>query len=343
MRRIEFLKSLGVIGLGTMLPLSKSQEAIARAARSDIRSGGGCVLIPSETRGPYPLDLSSNSSMFRRVINETKTGVPLNVTLSIVNTNDNCAPLSNVRVDVWHCDKDGAYSGFNQPGIDTRGQTFCRGIQLSDANGQVQFKTIYPGWYAGRITHIHFEMYVSSLLSATSQLCFPDSLNAEVYATSLYSARGQNTSVANNAADMVFSNGFDYQLATIVKNNQTGGYDASLTVGIAVDPTSGLLTMEPETGGQFTLAQNYPNPFEQSSLIPFSLRSASHVQVDLFDVHGTKVAELCNENLEAGDHSIVVDRTSALSSLSDNCYIYQLRCTNGLGTFSQAKVLTLAN
>ena len=340
MKRKDFLSRLGIIGLGSILPLSATQQAVAAMARKELSRKSGCVLIPSETRGPYPLDLSSQSSKFRRAINEDKTGLPLNVNLTIVNVNDNCAPLPNVRVDVWHCDKDGVYSGYNQPGANTVGQTFCRGIQMSDANGQVQFTTVYPGWYNGRTTHIHFEMYLNSVLSTTSQLCFPDELNSQVYATALYASHGQNSSVKSNSVDNVFSDGTIYQTATVSPNNTTGGLDASLTVGIAVG-TSGLMQLEPETGGQFRLQQNYPNPFSSQTAIPFVMNNPAMVLLELFDVHGRKVGTLFEDFCAPGEH-IVRLKASELN-LVDACYIYQLSSTNSFGTFRQCKALTLSN
>ncbi len=195
-------------------------------------AAGSCVLIPQETVGPYPLDLSANPAFFRQDITEGKTGVPLTLTLNLVNTYASCGPIANARVDVWHCDKDGLYSGYNQSGANTVGQTFCRGIQLSDANGAVKFTTIYPGWYPGRITHIHFQVYLNNGLVATSQVAFPEDITRAVYATALYAARGQNTSVTSFAMDNVFSDGTQYQMCTISANAATGGYDATLNVGI---------------------------------------------------------------------------------------------------------------
>ena len=60
------------------------------------------------------------------------------------------------QVDIWHCDALGLYSGVSDPNADTREQDFLRGFQRTDANGAVQFQTIYPGWYSGRAVHIHF-------------------------------------------------------------------------------------------------------------------------------------------------------------------------------------------
>ena len=213
---------------------TSSTTSVSSTASSSNLSG--CVLIPEETQGPYPLNLSANASYFRQDITEGKTGTPLKLKLTLLNVGSKCAPVSNARVDISHCDKDGVYSGYNQPGANTVGQTFCRGIQLSDANGQVTFTTIYPGWYAGRITHIHFQVYLNNGLVATSQIAFPEVITQAVYNTSLYVAKGQNTSVRSFAADNVFADGTTYQMCNIATNAATGGYDAELTVGITPDP-----------------------------------------------------------------------------------------------------------
>jgi protocatechuate 3,4-dioxygenase beta subunit len=194
---------------------------------------GSCVLIPQETVGPYPLfnDIASAAAYQREDITEGKTGVPLSLTLDIVNVNRSCEPILTAMVYVWHCDKDGYYSGYNQMGADMRGQTFLRGVQTTDTNGRVTFKTIYPGWYPGRATHVHFRVYLGLDLQATSQHAFPDAVTSAVYATSLYSARGDNPTMANG--DGIFSDGVAYQMPTLTANATTGGYDAHLTVGIA--------------------------------------------------------------------------------------------------------------
>lgn len=198
---------------------------------------GACVLIPQETQGPYPLlAILGNSAMVRQSIAEGHTGIALNLAITLVNVNASCAPIANAAVYVWHCDKDGAYSGYSQPGANTVGQTFCRGIQVTDSNGQVTFTTIYPGWYAGRITHIHFQVYLASNLNvtatATSQIAFPQDVTNAVYNSALYVARGQNTSVTSFSADNVFSDGTTYQMATM-SGDIAAGYSAALTVGVA--------------------------------------------------------------------------------------------------------------
>jgi len=194
---------------------------------------GSCVLIPEETVGPYPLfsDIASAAMYQREDITEGKTGVPLQLTLNVVDVSNACAPVTTAMVYVWHCDKDGYYSGYAQQGADLRGQTFLRGVQTTDTNGQVTFATIFPGWYQGRATHIHFRVYLALDLHATSQLAFPTDVQTAVYNSALYAARGQNPTTTSS--DGIFSDGVSYQLPTIAANAATGGYDAVLTVGIA--------------------------------------------------------------------------------------------------------------
>ncbi|MCB1567098.1 MAG: intradiol ring-cleavage dioxygenase [Xanthomonadales bacterium] len=211
----------------------------ATAAPGECVFGGSCALIPSETEGPYPLSsVLSNPAMVRSDITEDRTGIPLMLVLKLVDINNNCQPIPDAGVYVWHCDKDGVYSGYSNQtgGVNATGKTFLRGIQYSDANGQVVFGTVYPGWYNGRITHIHFQVYLGSLTgsraTATSQIAFPLDVTSAVYSTTLYATRGQNTSVTSFAADGIFRDGVSYQLANVA-GSSTAGYVATLVVGIA--------------------------------------------------------------------------------------------------------------
>ena len=200
-------------------------------------AAGTCTLTATETQGPYPLlAILSNSAMVRSDIRESKTGIPLAVNLTIQDLSAGCAPVSGAAVYIWHCDKDGLYSGYDASNNSGQaGLTYLRGIQVSDANGRVSFTTIYPGWYAGRITHIHVQVYLNNNLSvtatATTQLAFPQAATQAVYATALYT-KGQNTSVTSFAADNVFSDGTSTELVTIA-GDTASCYSASLTINIA--------------------------------------------------------------------------------------------------------------
>jgi protocatechuate 3,4-dioxygenase beta subunit len=164
-------------------------------------AGATCTVYPRETEGPFYLDLD----MLRSDVTAGKPGAPLAIDIQVVG-GTTCAPLPDVAVDIWHCDAGGVYSGYpNQlGGVDTTGQTFLRGTQITDADGRVRFATIYPGWYPGRTTHIHFKVHVSSTAEATSQLYFPEEMTRAVYGTGVYVARGQKDT--SNSSDSVARN-----------------------------------------------------------------------------------------------------------------------------------------
>lgn len=342
MERKDFLRLTGALGLSSLFAGSAHGEEHVHPETPLLPApGGGCTLIPSETAGPYPLDLSGNSTMFRQDITEGNAGIPLNLVLTVVDTNNGCVPVANARVDIWHCNKDGYYSGFVNNGYlgsqNNVGATFFRGIQLTDANGQVHFRTIYPGWYGGRVTHIHFQVFLSSVLSATSQMCFPEATTQQVDADALYSPHG--TDPLTNATDPgVFNlpaNAYIDQQLDVVANG--AGYDGTLTIGIAV-PSTGLENIEPMTGGLFTLGQNYPNPYSGRTTVPFTLENSAEVVIDLFDVAGRNVTSVPCGTLAAGAHTVPVD-THALGLEIGN-YVYRITVVHARGTFRQCKLMT---
>jgi protocatechuate 3,4-dioxygenase beta subunit len=341
MIRKEFLKRAGMAGLASLLPLGRVQTAAAAANAARRPAVGSCTLIPSETAGPYPLDLHTQAAYFRQDIRENKPGVLLTVRLRIMN-NNTCLPLANARVDLWHCDKDGYYSGYttngHQGSQNNSTARWFRGIQMTDANGEVTFTTIFPGWYSGRVTHIHFQVFLSSVLQATSQFTFPVAAKNAIYTSHpLYSAYGADP--ASLPTDNVFSDGYNLQLATLTANSATGGYDSFIEV--AVNASSALATREPETGGQFVLGQNCPNPYTTETTVPFSLVSKSDVTLALYDLMGRKVKEIVRPGLAAGNQEIVLNLPAL--GLAAGSYLYQLEVSNDLGAHRQCKMMTAAH
>lgn len=327
MNRRELLKRVGAIGLGSMLPL---RQALSAEEKAEILQSA-CVLTPQETEGPYYF----NPNLVRQDIRAEpttgiiKTGLPLNMTINVVNTN--CDPIPNVLVDIWHCDKDGTYSGYaGQPGgVSTVGQSFLRGIQMTDATGKSTFTSIYPGWYQGRVTHIHFKVRLTSTTYVTSQFCFPDSVNTTVYQTPLYVAKGQNS--LTNATDSILGSANPPgQVIAVTANATTGGYDGTFTIVIA--GVTGI--NEPQVNPEgFALHQNYPNPFNPTTTIAYQLPVGSEVKLVVFDVHGSEVATLVNGKQTAGAHQVAFDATK----LSSGFYYYKLIA----GSFVSVKEMLL--
>jgi protocatechuate 3,4-dioxygenase beta subunit len=190
-------------------------------------TSAACAVTPSETVGPYP----SLVDLFRSDIREGKGGLPVTLTITVVNSSNACAPVANANVEIWQCDADGHYSQYAQQGYDGRTQTFLRGIQTTDGSGRVTFTTVYPGWYQGRATHIHVEVTINGQSVKVTQIAFPDSTNAAVYATGAYAARGNNPTT--NARDGIFADSLSSEMATVV-GDTTNGFAATFTVAIAV-------------------------------------------------------------------------------------------------------------
>jgi protocatechuate 3,4-dioxygenase beta subunit len=209
--------------------------------------GGACNRVPEETAGPFPGDGSNgptvltSSGVVRSDIRTsfaglsgTADGVPLIIELTIVSAST-CAALAGRAVYMWHCDRPGRYSLYS---AGVTGQNYLRGVQEADANGKVRFTSIYPGCYAGRWPHIHFEVYptLSGATSvtnkvATSQIALPKATNDLVYATAGYEASVSNQAQVTLASDNVFSDGSSLELATVT-GSLASGLTATLTVGV---------------------------------------------------------------------------------------------------------------
>ena len=74
------------------------------------------------------------------------------------------------------------------------------------------------------------------------------------------------------------------------------------------------------TPSGFVLENNYPNPFNPSTLIKFKVPESSHVTLDIFNILGQKVAELVNRRMSAGSYSVEFNA----ENLSSGVYLYRL-------------------
>lgn len=214
--------------------------------------------IPDETAGPYPGDGSNGPDVLERsgIVRSdirssldggaTSEGVPLTFTLRILDMANGDVPFAGVAVYAWHCDAQGRYSMYSS-GVEN--ETFLRGVQIADANGQVTFTSVFPGCYAGRWPHIHFEVYPdqasitdSTNAISTSQLAFPQNVCDAVYALPGYDGSARNLAgVGSLERDNVFGDdGGALQVATVT-GDVDAGFMASLVVRVdtTTAPTGG--------------------------------------------------------------------------------------------------------
>jgi protocatechuate 3,4-dioxygenase beta subunit len=235
---------------GSAAAATTTSSAPATASPTLTRAIAECgVEIPQETAGPYPGDGSNGpnvlaaSGVVRQDITSsfgtsttTVHGVPLTVTLTLLDNSNGCTPLAGAAVYAWHCDRDGKYSMYDS-GLTN--ENYLRGVQEADANGQVTFQTIYPGAYSGRWPHIHFEVFESmsnataaGQVLAVSQIALTDAACKEVYASAGYETSARNFPRTALKSDNVFGDdGGIYQLATM-SGSVSAGYTAGLNVTV---------------------------------------------------------------------------------------------------------------
>lgn len=217
MNRREALAGFGAVSLGALLAACADDEDAGRSSTARVTTSDGrttaveprssgrlaelfdessCKLTAEATEGPYYFDADA----IRSDIREGKKGALLRLAIRV--RDSDCKPLENAVVDIWHCDAEGVYSGFESasrgaggaPGSGrTDEEAYLRGAQVTDGDGIVQFKTVYPGWYVGRTTHIHAKVHVDRQTMLTTQLYFDDDYSAAVYRGEPYTSRGRRT------------------------------------------------------------------------------------------------------------------------------------------------------
>ncbi len=213
--------------------------------------------IPDETAGPYPGDGSNGPDVLERsgIVRSdirssldggtTAAGVPMALTLTILDMAGGDVPFAGAAVYVWHCDAAGGYSMYSD-GITE--ETYLRGVQVAGDDGRVSFTSVFPACYSGRWPHIHFEVYPTvdditdaTKAVATSQVALPEDACTAVYALPEYAGSTANLAQVALDSDNVFGDdGGELQLGTVT-GDATAGYRVALTsrFDTATTPTAG--------------------------------------------------------------------------------------------------------
>lgn len=237
---------LGAVALNTLGDFDPlSRKALANLATDDLdfAAADPCILTCSATLGPCYF----NTGLVRRDITESsagKVGLPTRLGFRIVNA-DTCEPIPNASIDIWHTDNQGIYSApistfcnGTDPTVQT--QRFGRGVQPTDANGWAYFDSFFPGWYQGRVTHIHATIRIGTTAMVTTQFFFLDRVAEYVYRSHpLYSNR-PNRSNTNLNDNVIGGQGIarvlPYIFNTRLVNNKY--IQAVKTIGIRTTPTT---------------------------------------------------------------------------------------------------------
>lgn len=243
--RKGFLKTLGLAGVTAVAaPLlvhcgSDDDMGSSTGNTSGSNSGSGssatgCSVTNSETEGPFPT--KSPSSLVKTNIVSDRTGVPFTIAITVQNVNTGCTNLQGAFVDIWHCDKDGNYSEYGGTGMQSANYTsvhFLRGRQTTDANGKVNFTSIFPGWYNGRATHIHVHIYNSSGQSLlVTQIAFPEGNDSAVVQVAASTGYKGMSGYTYNANDNVFGDGTSNEMSSI-SGSVSGGFALTHTIKVS--------------------------------------------------------------------------------------------------------------
>jgi protocatechuate 3,4-dioxygenase beta subunit len=174
-KRKNFLSVISFGFIGSLFLSAKDKPSVSSV--TDCND----PVTPPVPEGPFYKDEKLN----RIDITETKKGTPIEYIFKV--EDEHCKPIQGAIVDIWQCDNEGIYSDFKQE--NTINETWLRGYQITDELGMCRFKSIFPGWYNGRITHVHAKVHVNNKTVLTTNFFFPKEMENEIYQTNaaLYS------------------------------------------------------------------------------------------------------------------------------------------------------------
>lgn len=211
---------LKALALAPAVAVILARGALAEAQAAGLIATDVCLLQPEVTEGPFYLD----TGLLREDMTEGRPGLPMVLRLQVVGAD--CAPVAGARVDVWHCDADGAYSG-----VEGQGGTFLRGIGLTGGDGVATFRTIFPGWYRGRTTHIHFKVILGDRAVLTGQVFFDQRLSDAIHSEhEAYEGRGPADT--RNEGDRIARAAGAGALCALRLPEPDGEAEAALVIGI---------------------------------------------------------------------------------------------------------------
>ena len=175
---------------------------------------------------------------------------------------------------------------------------------------------------------------------------YPDSVTVEAGGFILfYANKGEATSVLNlnfKLSGDGESIGFWNPEQVFVDSITYGPQIADTSYGRFTDGTNNWFMMPDYTPGEsnrnpssigdieenISISQNYPNPFSTVTNIEFTLENSDNVTVKVFDVRGSLIAVLAENNYSVGTHKIVWNA----SDVPTGYYFYSLQTSNGIIT-----------
>ena len=221
MKRDKFLSLLGLSFIGSFF-FSAKKETLKQLV-TDCND----PITPPVPEGPF----YKNEKLNRMNILESKKGVPIEYVFKV--EDKNCKPIQGAIVDIWQCDNNGHYSDFKQE--NTLSETWLRGYQVTDEKGECRFHSIFPGWYNGRLTHVHGKVHMNGQNVLTTNFFFTPEVEKDVYSNTSFYTKGLNpVTRAEDIELRVDKDGVRHDtLVMKVAKNDKGHLTAFYTIAIA--------------------------------------------------------------------------------------------------------------
>jgi protocatechuate 3,4-dioxygenase beta subunit len=290
-----------VVGLG---PVTRILSGTANAATAGAKAVTDCTMINAGEIGPYFVDGQLERSDVRvdTATGVAVDGVPLKLTLTFDEGGCN-APLVGARVDIWSANPSGVYS--DESVEQTLGDDSLRGYQLTDSSGTVKFTTLYPGWYAGRTTHIHARIRTYSGSTVTSDFLTQYFFDATSQAAILSAyAADDTTAFQARDTDHVYQAEIAEGGANVltITGNVTDGYAASYAGEI---DTSGTTTTTDSTVSARMLSAAATRVSRTRRHVAVKFHAGEKLTTKVFLVLGKKVVAQTGATTDAtGNHTV---------------------------------------
>ncbi len=281
--RRQFLQNTALASLSLgLLPTIGKAASIGKVASMGLSpSPDSCNPTTLDYYGQGPFYTANAPTMNNnQLASSTEAGTRLIIS-GMVQTLDCTQVIPNTVIDVWQANDAGGYdnSGFN-----------LRGITQSNSQGFYSFETILPGKYLNgakyRPSHIHFKITPPAFPTMVTQLYFQG-----------------DTDIAADAAASITSGTFDAsnRIIPITLNGQ-GKYEGTWDIAVDGDGVIGIADIHLDKGIIYSVS---PNPFTDEVEINYGIFQAYKVSIQIFDMQGSLIAVLNEQNLEPEKYKAV--------------------------------------
>ena len=295
-KRRTFIKNgiLGTIGAGIM--------------PGSILSSRDCTITHSDILGPY---WSQNHPQRTILANSEEPGT--RIFISGVVTADDCeTPIQNALVDVWHANDEGCYTIFQEcnSGNSDNDPYNLRGVIVTDENGHYDFESIFPGYYTGRPRHFHYKITSPSGLELVTQCYFE--IDPFI-----------NEEWEENHPGLVIP-------LEETENGLVGIFDIVMNEEASVVSIDNKPYASPN---RFSLDTLYPNPFNNSIRVDFTINNSGYVDIGIYDITGKWVMNLIGKHMQNGKYNIAWNGSDMVGTpVASGSYLVVMKFGNSIQT-----------